>query len=100
VDEIAQSFYYKGYKLWVTKTKNGNGDKANEDYYDTGLKEFLSKMNTNPCFEIVMRGQDITLLKTFIQEWMNKHYEVRSEKVHIFYQIKFIDTEYSFIISL
>ncbi|KAI8877756.1 P-loop containing nucleoside triphosphate hydrolase protein [Backusella circina FSU 941] len=85
LDEIPQCFYYKGYKLWVTKTKNGNGDKANDDYYDNNnIKEFFSKMNTNPCFEIVMRGQDITLLKTFIQEWMNKHYEVRSEKLTIY----------------
>lgn len=81
VDEVKHEIVYKGYKLWVTKKKNGGTQGQNENYYSNNIRDLLGVMNSNPCIEISMRGQDLKLLQSLIQEWIDMHYERQNGKV-------------------
>ncbi|OAC99011.1 hypothetical protein MUCCIDRAFT_41926, partial [Mucor lusitanicus CBS 277.49] len=41
-------------------------------------------MNSNPCIQITMRGQDMNLLKSYVQEWIDTHFEKESGKLTIY----------------
>ncbi|KAI8874953.1 hypothetical protein K501DRAFT_313055, partial [Backusella circina FSU 941] len=82
MEETEQKFTYKGYTLWVTKRKNGSTEKQNLNYYSNDIKELFGMMNVNPTLQITMRGQNMNLLKGFIQEWINMHHEKENGKVN------------------
>ncbi|KAI8075537.1 P-loop containing nucleoside triphosphate hydrolase protein [Thamnidium elegans] len=84
LDESTHRIKYKGRTLWLTKKKNGGVDKDTENYYSNNIKDLLGMMSTNPCIEITMYGRDMQLLKTFIQEWIDSHYEKESGKLTIY----------------
>ncbi|KAI9484064.1 MAG: P-loop containing nucleoside triphosphate hydrolase protein [Benjaminiella poitrasii] len=86
LEESEQKITYKGHMLWVTSKKNGSvASNGAEHYYSSNqLKELLGMMNSNPCIEITMRGQDVNLLKTFIQEWIDAYFEQENGKLTIF----------------
>ncbi|KAI8048757.1 P-loop containing nucleoside triphosphate hydrolase protein [Gilbertella persicaria] len=84
LDETVQKIYYKKHTLWVSKLKNGGVQKNNDNYYSNNIKDLLGMMNTNPCIQITMRGQNMELLKSFVQEWINKHYENEHGKLTIY----------------
>jgi hypothetical protein len=83
VEETEQQFTYKGYTLWATKKKNGSAEKHNHNYYSNDIKELFGMMNTNPTIQITMRGQNMNMLKGFIQEWINMHHEKENGKVKL-----------------
>lgn len=92
MDETEYKITYKGYTLWVTKKKDGavrNAESSN--YYSNDIKDLFKMMSNNPCIHITMRGQDMDLLKSFIQEWINDHYEKANGKLIIW---KCIPTRY------
>ncbi|CAO0795821.1 unnamed protein product [Mucor circinelloides] len=84
VDEIEHKIVYKNHTLWVTKKKNGGVGNQNEGYYSNNIKDLLGMMNSNPCIQITMRGQDMNLLKTYVQEWIDTHFEKESGKLTIY----------------
>ncbi|KAI8971970.1 P-loop containing nucleoside triphosphate hydrolase protein [Mycotypha africana] len=85
LDEIEHKIVYKNHTLWVTKKKNGGvTNSASEHYYSNNIKELLGMMNNNPVIQITMRGQDLTLLQSFIQEWIDHHYEKEFGKLTIY----------------
>ncbi|KAI9345433.1 P-loop containing nucleoside triphosphate hydrolase protein [Pilaira anomala] len=75
---------YKGRTLWLTQKKDGGTGKDNGTYYSNDVKELLTMMSSNPCIRITMFGRDMQLLKSFIQEWINDHYEKESGKLTIY----------------
>ncbi|KAI9282770.1 P-loop containing nucleoside triphosphate hydrolase protein [Sporodiniella umbellata] len=83
LDEVQNEIQYKGHMLWVTKKKNGDINNQNQ-VYSNDIKDLLGAMNSNPCIQITMRGQDMNLLKSFIQEWINMHYEQENGKLQIY----------------
>jgi SpoVK/Ycf46/Vps4 family AAA+-type ATPase len=91
VDEIEHKIIYKNHTLWVTKKKNGSVGNNNDNYYSNNIKDLLGMMNTNPCIQITMRGQDMSLLKSFIQEWIDTHFEKEYGKLTIY---KCVPTRY------
>ncbi|CEP19579.1 hypothetical protein [Parasitella parasitica] len=91
LDEIEHKITYKHHTLWVTKKKNGGVGNNNENYYSNNIKDLLGMMNSNPCIQITMRGQDMGLLKGFIQEWIDTHFEKEYGKLTIF---KCVPTRY------
>lgn len=82
MDETEHKFIYKGYTIWATKMKNGNTERQSLNYYSNDIKELFGMMNTNPTLKITMRGQNMNLLKSFIQEWINIHHEKENGKVN------------------
>lgn len=74
--------------LWVTKKKNGDTGNQQGQIYSNDIKDLLGAMNSNPCVQISMRGQDMNLLKSFIQEWINMYYERENGKVRDKYKGK------------
>ncbi|GAN07780.1 ATPase, AAA domain containing protein [Mucor ambiguus] len=84
LDEIEHKIVYKNRTLWVTKKKNGGVGNQNEGYYSNNIKDLLGMMNSNPCIQITMRGQDMNLLKSYVQEWIDTHYEKESGKLTIY----------------
>lgn len=85
LDETEHKITYKGYTLWVAKKKNGDvKSQASEYSYHNNIKDLLGMMNTNPCIQITMRGQDMTRLKGFIQEWIDTHFEKEYGKLTIY----------------
>ncbi|KAG2197339.1 hypothetical protein INT47_012769 [Mucor saturninus] len=84
LDETEHKIQYKEHTLWVTKKKNGSVNKSSENYYSNNIKDLLGMMNTNPCIEITMLGQDLGLLKSYIQEWIDLHFEKESGKLTIY----------------
>lgn len=85
LDETENKITYKGYTLWVAKKKNGAvKSQASEYSYHNNIKDLLGMMNTNPCIQITMRGQDMTRLKAFIQEWIDTHFEKEYGKLTIY----------------
>lgn len=84
MDEIEHKIVYKNHTLWVTKKKNGGVGNQNEGYYSNNIKDLLGMMNTNPCIQITMRGQDMNLLKSYVQEWIDTHFEKESGKLTIY----------------
>lgn len=91
VDEIEHKISYKNHTLWVTKRKNGGVGNNHENYYSNNIKDLLGMMNSNPCIQITMRGQDMNLLKSFIQEWIDTHFEKEYGKLTIY---KCVPTRY------
>ncbi|KAI8637407.1 P-loop containing nucleoside triphosphate hydrolase protein [Parasitella parasitica] len=91
LDEIEHKITYKNHTLWVTKKKNGGVGNNNENYYSNNIKDLLGMMNSNPCIQITMRGQDMSLLKGFIQEWIDTHFEKEYGKLTIY---KCVPTRY------
>jgi SpoVK/Ycf46/Vps4 family AAA+-type ATPase len=91
VDEIEHKIPYKNHTLWVTKKKNGGVNNNNDNYYSNNIKDLLGMMNSNPCIQITMRGQDMILLKSFIQEWIDTHFEKEYGKLTIY---KCVPTRY------
>lgn len=91
MDEIEHKIIYKNHTLWVTKKKNGSVGNNNDNYYSNNIKDLLGMMNTNPCIQITMRGQDMSLLKSFIQEWIDTHFEKEYGKLTIY---KCVPTRY------
>ncbi|KAG1231797.1 hypothetical protein G6F68_007069 [Rhizopus microsporus] len=91
LDEVKHEIVYKGYKLWVTKKKNGGIQGQNEHYYSNNIRDLLGVMSSNPCIEISMRGQDLKLLQSLIQEWIDMHYERQNGKLTIY---KCVHTRY------
>ncbi|KAG1460722.1 hypothetical protein G6F56_005883 [Rhizopus delemar] len=84
LDEVQNEISYKGHMLWVTKKKNGDTGNQQGQIYSNDIKDLLGAMNSNPCVQISMRGQDMNLLKSFIQEWINMYYERENGKLHIY----------------
>lgn len=91
MDEIEHKIIYKNHTLWITKKKNGSVGNNNENYYSNNIKDLLGMMNTNPCIQITMKGQDMSLLKSFIQEWIDTHFEKEYGKLTIY---KCVPTRY------
>lgn len=91
MDEIEHKISYKNYTLWVTKKKNGGVNHNNDNYYSNNIKDLLGMMSSNPCIQITMRGQDMNLLKSFIQEWIDTHFEKEYGKLTIY---KCVPTRY------
>lgn len=91
MDEIEHKIIYKNHTLWVTKKKNGSVGSNKDNYYSNNIKDLLGMMNTNPCIQITMRGQDMKLLKSFIQEWIDTHFEKENGKLTIY---KCVPTRY------
>jgi SpoVK/Ycf46/Vps4 family AAA+-type ATPase len=84
VDETEHKIVYKGHTLWVTSKKDGSvRNRGAENYYSNDIKDLFKMMNSNPCIHITMRGQDMNLLKSYIQEWINAHFEKEHGKLTI-----------------
>ncbi|KAI7903562.1 P-loop containing nucleoside triphosphate hydrolase protein [Cokeromyces recurvatus] len=84
LDETEQKITYKNHTLWVIKRKNSGVSNNMDQFYSNNLKDLLGMMNTNPCVEITMRGQDLSLLKSFIQEWIDDYFEQENGKLTIY----------------
>ncbi|KAL9537817.1 hypothetical protein MBANPS3_011438 [Mucor bainieri] len=84
LDEIEHKIVYKNHTLWVTKKKNGGVGDQNEGYYRNNIKDLFGMVNSNPCIQITMRGQDMNLLKPYVQEWIDTHFEKESGKSTIY----------------
>lgn len=87
LNEVEHEVIYKGHKLWITQKKNGDTEKSHS-FYSGDLQDFFSAMNSNPCIQITMRGQNLDKLRGLIQEWVDEYYEKINGKVryniHIF----------------
>jgi MoxR-like ATPase len=83
VDETEHKITYKGHTLWVTSKKDGSIGNGDKNYYTNDIKDLFKMMNSNPCIHITMRGQDMNLLKSYIQEWINDHFEKEHGKLTI-----------------
>ncbi|KAI8384067.1 P-loop containing nucleoside triphosphate hydrolase protein [Blakeslea trispora] len=84
LDESEYKIQYKGHNLWVRKMKKGNTDKDTSQYYYNNLSDFIGQMQSNPCVVITMWGRDLNLLKSFIQEWINTHFENEQGRLTIY----------------
>ncbi|OBZ88996.1 putative mitochondrial chaperone BCS1-B, partial [Choanephora cucurbitarum] len=84
LDESEYKIKYKGHNLWVRKMKKGNTDKDTNSYYYNNLSDFIGQMQSNPCVVITMWGRDLNLLKSFIQEWIDMHFEKEHGKLTIY----------------
>jgi hypothetical protein len=79
VEETQNELVYKGHKVWVKKKKNGI---SSESHYSNDLKDLLGAMNSKTCIEVSMRGQNLNLLKSFVQEWINEHFAKQTGEVN------------------
>lgn len=82
VDEIEHRIVYKGNTFWITKKKNGDTNKEPNNFYSNDLKELLGAMSSNPCIQITMRGQDLKLLQSIIQGWIDTAFKKVNGKVN------------------
>ncbi|KAL9546221.1 hypothetical protein MBANPS3_006758 [Mucor bainieri] len=86
LDEIEHKIVYKNHTLWVLATKKKNSGVGNQtgSGYSSNIQDLFGMMNSNPCIRITMRGQDMNLLKSFVQEWIDTHFEKESGKLTIY----------------
>ncbi|KAG1455651.1 hypothetical protein G6F56_007015 [Rhizopus delemar] len=82
LNEVEHEVIYKGHKLWITQKKNGDTEKSHS-FYSGDLQDFFSAMNSNPCIQITMRGQNLDKLRGLIQEWVDEYYEKINGKLTI-----------------
>ncbi|KAG0749047.1 hypothetical protein G6F57_001190 [Rhizopus arrhizus] len=84
LDEIEHRIVYKGNTFWITKKKNGDTNKEPNNFYSNDLKELLGAMSSNPCIQITMRGQDLKLLQSIIQGWIDTAFKKVNGKLTIY----------------
>ncbi|KAG0947768.1 hypothetical protein G6F57_003859 [Rhizopus arrhizus] len=81
LEETQNELVYKGHKVWVKKKKNGI---SSDSHYSNDLKDLLGAMNSKTCIEVSMRGQNLNLLKSFVQEWINEHFAKQTGELYIY----------------
>ncbi|KAI8981015.1 P-loop containing nucleoside triphosphate hydrolase protein [Pilobolus umbonatus] len=74
LEDSTETIIYKGNTLWASLLSSSKPS-GESSYYSNNLKELISNMNLDPCIKITMAGQDINLLKSYLQEWIDEHFQ-------------------------